>query len=141
MGTSMGIDEIDDNERMSELMRSRGLSLGGLQTLDQMKQRAKKALRISKKVRMKHLRLRIDSNSRYIDIAILSQNYQEPMALNTGPTVKRNAEVIGRLDCRPTVLWPAIYMFKLKIGLFRDTVRYSNSKRNQWTPITLLVVD
>ena len=141
MGTSMGIDEIDDNERMSELMRSRGLSLGGLQTLDQMKQRAKKALRISKKVRMKHLRLRIDSNSRYIDIAILSQNYQEPMALNTGPTVKRNAEVIGRLDCRPTVLWPAIYMFRLKIGLFRDTVRYSNSKRNQWTPITLLVVD
>ena len=55
MGTSIGIDEIDDNERMSELMRSRGLSLGGLQTLDQMKQRAKKALRISKKVRMKHL--------------------------------------------------------------------------------------
>ena len=106
-----------------------------------MKQRAKKALRISKKVRMKHLRLRIDSNSRYIDIAILSQNYQEPMALNTGPTVKRNAEVIGRLDCRPTVLWPAIYMFRLKIGLFRDTVRYSNSKRNQWTLITLLVVD
>ena len=141
MGTSIGIDEFDDIERMSEVMRCRGLSLGGLQTLDQMKQRAKKALRISEKVRMKHLWLRIDSNSRYTDIAILSQNYQEPMTLNTGPTVKRNAEVIGRLDCRPTVLWPAIYMFRLKIGLLRDTVRYSNSKRNRWTPITLLVVD
>ena len=115
MGTSIGIDEIDDIERMSEVMRCRGLSLGGLQTLDQMKQRAKKALRISEKVRMKHLWLRIDSNSRYTDIAILSQNYQEPMALNTGPTVKRNAEVIGR--------------------------NYSNSKLNQWTLKTLLVVD
>ena len=52
MGTSIGIDEIDDIERMSEVMRCRGLSLGGLQTLDQMKQRAKKALRISEKVRM-----------------------------------------------------------------------------------------
>ena len=38
MGTSIGIDEIDDIECMSELMRCRGLSLGGLQTLDQMKQ-------------------------------------------------------------------------------------------------------
>ena len=120
---------------------SRGISTEGLQTLDQMKQRAKMALRISEKVRMKHLWLRIDSNSAwYTDIAILSQNNQEPMALNTGPTVKRNAEVIGR-NCRLTVLWPAFYMFRLKIGLFRDTVRYSNSKRNLWTPITLIVVD
>ena len=70
-------------------------------------------------IRMKHLWLRIDSNSRYTDIAILSQNYQEPMTLNTGPTVKRNAEVIGR-NCRPTVLWPAIYMFRLKIGLLQQ---------------------
>ena len=94
---------------------SRGISTEGLQTLDQMKQRAKMALRISEKVRMKYLWLRIDLNSAwYTDIAILSQNYQEPMALNTGPTVKRNAEVIGR-NCRPTVLWPAFYMFRLKM--------------------------
>ena len=52
MCASIDIDEIDDIGRMSELMMSRGISTEGLQTLDQMKQRAKKALRISKKVRI-----------------------------------------------------------------------------------------
>ena len=115
-------------------MKSRGLSSRGLQTLDQMKQRAKKALRISEKVRMKHLWLRIDSNSGCTDIAILPLNYQELIALNTGSMVMRNGEVIVR-NYRPAVLWPAFYMSRLKIGLFTDT------KGNQWPPITLLVVN
>ena len=50
MSASIDIDEIDDIELMSELMKSRGLSSRGLQTLDQMKQRAKRALTISEKV-------------------------------------------------------------------------------------------
>ena len=52
MSASIDIDEIDDIGRMSELMKSRGILTEGLQTLDQMKQRAKKALRISEEVRM-----------------------------------------------------------------------------------------
>ena len=52
MSASIDIDEIDDIGRMSKLMKSRGISTEGLQTLDQMKQRAKEALRISEKVRM-----------------------------------------------------------------------------------------
>ena len=140
MSASIDIDEIDDIELMSELMKSRGLSSRGLQTLDQMKQRAKRVLTISEKVRMKHLWLRIDSNSGCTDIAILPLNYQELIALNTGPMVMRNGEVIVR-NYRPAVLWPVFYMSRLKIGLFTDTVRNSGPKGNQWTPITLLVVD
>ena len=140
MSASIDIDEIDDIELMSELMKSRGLSSRGLQTLDQMKQRAKKALTISEKVRMKHLWLRIDSNSGCTDIAILSLNYQELIALKTGPMAMRNGEVIVR-NYRQAVLWPAFYMSRLKIGLFTDTVRNSEPKGNQWPPITLLVVN
>ena len=52
MSTSIDVDEIDDLEHMVKLMLSLGISLIGLQTLDQMKQRVKKALRISEEVRM-----------------------------------------------------------------------------------------
>ena len=79
---------------------------------------------------MKHLWLRIDSNSGCTDITILSLNYQELIALNTGPMAMRNGEVIVR-NYRQAVLWPAFYMSRLKIGLFTDTVRNSEPKGNQ----------
>ena len=79
---------------------------------------------------MKHLWLRVDSNSGCTDIAILSLNYQELIALNTGPMVMRNGEVIVR-NYRPAVLWPAFYMSRLKICLSTDTVRNSEPKGNQ----------
>ena len=69
-----------------------------------------------------------------------SLNYQELIALNTGPMAMRNGEVIVR-NYRQAVLWPAFYMSRLKIGLFTDTVRNSEPKGNQWPPITLLVVN
>lgn len=52
MSASKDFEKRNDLGGMVELMQSLGISLIGLQTLDQMKERVKKALRISEEVRM-----------------------------------------------------------------------------------------
>ncbi|XP_022797401.1 uncharacterized protein LOC111335676 [Stylophora pistillata] len=47
MSAPIDFEEIDDLERMVKITQAQGISLQGLQTLDQMRQRARKAYRIS----------------------------------------------------------------------------------------------